>query len=275
MAATGAATELGEIHRLVGSAQTLATPLTRKLATFSGWLTGGILGLAAITFAIGVQRGESAAEMFTAAVALAVGAIPEGLPAAVTITLAIGVSRMARRGAVIRRLPAVETLGGATVICTDKTGTLTENRMTVRGSVDAHPRSSGRHRPQVAGGSRCPAHLSDEALALVPAGRRHLQRRPGSPHERSWASGRPHRDGHAASWRQSAAASTPSRTAAGSTPSRSTPIGSTWPRPSPTRRRSRTRLHGQGRRRAGARRGAPLQMTVDGSTPALSTRSVR
>ncbi|MGZ5405509.1 MAG: cation-translocating P-type ATPase, partial [Nocardioides sp.] len=130
--ATGAGTELGEIHRLVGSAKSLATPLTRQLASFSTLLTVVILVLAAITFAVGVLRGEPAAEMFTAAVALAVGAIPEGLPAAVTVTLAIGVSRMARRRAVIRRLPAVETLGGATVICTDKTGTLTENRMTVR-----------------------------------------------------------------------------------------------------------------------------------------------
>ncbi len=130
--ATGGATELGEIHRLVGSARSLATPLTRKLARFSAWLTVVILGLAAVTFAVGVARGEAADQMFTAAVALAVGAIPEGLPAAVTITLAIGVGRMARRGAVIRRLPAVETLGGATVICSDKTGTLTENRMAVR-----------------------------------------------------------------------------------------------------------------------------------------------
>jgi cation-transporting P-type ATPase F len=130
--ATGGETELGEIHRLVGAAKTLATPLTRKLARFSKALTVVILALAAVTFAIGVARGERAVEMFTAAVALAVGAIPEGLPAAVTITLAIGVSRMARRRAVIRRLPAVETLGGATVICADKTGTLTENRMTVR-----------------------------------------------------------------------------------------------------------------------------------------------
>jgi cation-transporting ATPase F len=130
--ATGGETELGEIHRLVGSAEELATPLTRKLAVFSAWLTVVIVGLAAATFAVGVARGEPTAQMFTAAVALAVGAIPEGLPAAVTVTLAIGVSRMARRRAVIRRLPAVETLGGATVICTDKTGTLTENRMTVR-----------------------------------------------------------------------------------------------------------------------------------------------
>jgi len=130
--ATGAHTELGEIHRLVGAAELLATPLTRKLAGFSKVLTVVILALAVVTFAVGVWRGEKAAEMLTAAVALAVGAIPEGLPAAVTITLAIGVGRMARQRAVIRRLPAVETLGSTTVICTDKTGTLTENQMTVR-----------------------------------------------------------------------------------------------------------------------------------------------
>ncbi len=130
--ATGAQTELGEIHRLVGSAEVLATPLTRKLAWFSKVLTVVILALAAVTFVSGLARGESASEMFTAAVALAVGAIPEGLPAAVTVTLAIGVARMARRRAVIRRLPAVETLGSTTVICSDKTGTLTENQMTVQ-----------------------------------------------------------------------------------------------------------------------------------------------
>ncbi|GAT71035.1 ATPase [Planomonospora sphaerica] len=132
VAATGAGTELGEIHRLIGEAEVLATPLTRKLARFSRILTIGILTLAALTFAVGLVRGEPAAEMFTAAVALAVGAIPEGLPAAVTVTLAIGVARMARRRAVVRRLPAVETLGSTTVVCTDKTGTLTENQMTVR-----------------------------------------------------------------------------------------------------------------------------------------------
>ncbi|TGD89639.1 cation-transporting P-type ATPase [Mycolicibacterium sp. CH28] len=128
---TGATTELGEIHRLVSSADTLATPLTTKLARFSKILTVTILGLAAVTFGVGLLRRQDAVETFTAAIALAVGAIPEGLPAAVTITLAIGVSRMAKRGAVIRRLPAVETLGSTTVICADKTGTLTENQMTV------------------------------------------------------------------------------------------------------------------------------------------------
>nr|WP_246401878.1 HAD-IC family P-type ATPase [Jiangella mangrovi] len=130
--ATGAATELGAIHRLVEAAETLATPLTAKLTSFSRVLTVAILALAVVTFGVGLLRGQGAAETFTAAIALAVGAIPEGLPAAVTITLAIGVSRMARRRAVIRRLPAVETLGSTTVICTDKTGTLTRNEMTVR-----------------------------------------------------------------------------------------------------------------------------------------------
>ncbi|CAN5671693.1 cation-transporting P-type ATPase [soil metagenome] len=128
---TGAETELGEIHRLVGAAQSLATPLTAKLAKFSNILTVGILGLAAVTFAVGLLRRQDAVATFTAAIALAVGAIPEGLPAAVTITLAVGVARMAKRRAVVRRLPAVETLGGTTVICADKTGTLTENQMTV------------------------------------------------------------------------------------------------------------------------------------------------
>jgi len=130
--ASGAETEIGEIHRLVGAAEMLATPLTAKLAKFSKALTITILGLAAVTFAVGLLRRQDAVQTFTAAVALAVSAIPAGLPAAVTITLAIGVARMARRRAVIRRLPVVETLGSTTVICSDKTGTLTENQMTVR-----------------------------------------------------------------------------------------------------------------------------------------------
>jgi cation-transporting P-type ATPase F len=129
---TGAETQLGEIHRLVGSAEVLQTPLTRKLARFSRVLTVLILVLAGATFAVGLARGLEVTDTFTAAVALAVGAIPEGLPAAITIALAIGMTRMARRRAVIRRLPAVETLGSVTVVCSDKTGTLTENQMTVR-----------------------------------------------------------------------------------------------------------------------------------------------
>ncbi|NUT70956.1 HAD-IC family P-type ATPase [Pseudarthrobacter sp. C4D7] len=130
--ATGGETELGEIHRLMGAVRPAATPLTLKLARFSTTLTVAILALAAVAFLAGVAHGEKPAQMFTAAVALAVGAIPEGLPAAVTVTLAIGVRRMARRRAVVRRLPVVETLGSTTVICSDKTGTFTQNQMTVR-----------------------------------------------------------------------------------------------------------------------------------------------
>jgi len=130
--ATGDKTETGRIAWLIAEAVDLQTPLTRKIAQFSRLLLWIILGLAAVTFAIGVARGEKAVEMFMAAVALAVGAIPEGLPAAVTIVLAIGVARMAKRRAIIRKLPAVETLGSTTVICSDKTGTLTENQMTVQ-----------------------------------------------------------------------------------------------------------------------------------------------
>ncbi|MFA1547723.1 cation-translocating P-type ATPase [Actinomadura chokoriensis] len=129
--ATGADTELGDINRLVQGTATVQTPLTRKIAQFSKIVTVAILLLAALTFVIGILRGRDAPEMLTAAVALAVGAIPEGLPAVVTITLALGVARMVRRGAIVRHLPAVETLGGTTVICSDKTGTLTQNQMTV------------------------------------------------------------------------------------------------------------------------------------------------
>ena len=130
--ATGDATEVGRISQLISAAKTLATPLTRKISAFSNVLLYVILGLAGLTIVVGLLRGQKFLDIFMAAVALAVGAIPEGLPAAVTITLAIGVSRMAKKRAIIRKLPAVETLGSTTVICTDKTGTLTENQMTVQ-----------------------------------------------------------------------------------------------------------------------------------------------
>lgn len=130
--ATGDKTETGRIAWLIGEAVQISTPLTRKIADLSRRLLGAILVISVVTFAVGVARGEPVGEVFMAAVALAVGAIPEGLPAAVTIVLAIGVARMARRRAIIRKLPAVETLGSTTVICSDKTGTLTQNEMTVR-----------------------------------------------------------------------------------------------------------------------------------------------
>ena len=136
--ATGAATEIGRIGRMLASVEEGTTPLLEKMAVFGRRLTLVILGVAALLFLFGtLLRGMSAAETFMAAVSLAVAAIPEGLPAILTITLAIGVQRMARRHAVIRRLPAVETLGSVTVICSDKTGTLTRNEMTVQSVVCA------------------------------------------------------------------------------------------------------------------------------------------
>jgi Ca2+-transporting ATPase len=128
---TGDHTEIGRINEMISSAEVLATPLTRKIEHFSKIVLYVIIGLAAVTFLVGFLRGQDWVEMFIASVALAVAAIPEGLPAAITITLAVGVSRMARRHAIIRKLPAVETLGSTTVICSDKTGTLTQNQMTV------------------------------------------------------------------------------------------------------------------------------------------------
>lgn len=130
--ATGDKTEIGQISELIASAEKLATPLTRKIEQFSRLILYAILVLAAITFGVGLLRGQTAIDTLTASIALAVGMIPEGLPAALTVTLAIGVSRMARRQAIIRKLPAVETLGSVTIICSDKTGTLTQNQMTVR-----------------------------------------------------------------------------------------------------------------------------------------------
>ena len=131
--ATGAQTEIGHISTLVSEVESLTTPLLRQMAQFGRWLTLAILGIAIITFVFGyLVRDYIIAEMFLAAVSLAVAAIPEGLPAIMTITLAIGVQRMARRNAIVRRLPAVETLGAVNVICSDKTGTLTRNEMTVR-----------------------------------------------------------------------------------------------------------------------------------------------
>ena len=137
--ATGAATELGRISSLLQEAVNLETPLTRALGTIGKYIALAIVAISAVILTIGLFRAagaglplaESLRETLIFAIALAVGAIPEGLPAIVTISLAIGVQRMAQRRAIIRRLPAVETLGSTTVICSDKTGTLTRNEMTV------------------------------------------------------------------------------------------------------------------------------------------------
>ncbi len=129
--ATGMNTEMGKIANLLDNEEDGQTPLQQKLAQLGKYL--GIVALAAcaIIFVVGLANGIPVLEIFMTAVSLAVSAIPEGLPAIVTIVLSIGVQRMVKKNALIRRLPAVETLGGASVICSDKTGTLTQNRMTL------------------------------------------------------------------------------------------------------------------------------------------------
>ncbi|MEA4884435.1 MAG: cation-translocating P-type ATPase [Clostridia bacterium] len=129
---TGMSTEMGKIASLLQEADEELTPLQRRLEALGRKLGVGAVALCAGVFVVGVLRHERPFDMFLTAVSLAVAAIPEGLPAIVTIVLALGVQRMASRNAIIRRLPAVETLGSASVICSDKTGTLTTNQMTVR-----------------------------------------------------------------------------------------------------------------------------------------------
>jgi len=135
---TGVHTEIGRISGLLTEVRQLSTPLLRQMDVFARWLTGAILLIASLVFAFGITlRGFAPVEMFMVVVGLAVAAIPEGLPAILTVTLAIGVQRMAERNAIIRRLPAVETLGSVSIICSDKTGTLTRNEMTVRSIATA------------------------------------------------------------------------------------------------------------------------------------------
>ena len=129
--ATGMDTELGRIAGMIQGVEQERTPLQKRLGQLGRWLAVAALILVAIIFAQGLLRGEAARIMFLTAVSMAVAAVPEGLPAIVTISLSLGAQRMLRRHALIRKLPAVETLGSVTVICSDKTGTLTENRMTV------------------------------------------------------------------------------------------------------------------------------------------------
>lgn len=136
--ATGAATEIGRISRILSRVETLTTPLVRQMDGFARWLTILILLIAAVLLVYGYFVGHLPfADLFMAVVGLSVAAIPEGLPAVLTITLAVGVRAMARRNAIIRRLPAIETLGSVSVICSDKTGTLTRNEMMVAAVASA------------------------------------------------------------------------------------------------------------------------------------------
>jgi len=130
--ATGASTEFGKIAGLVAAAKDEETPLQARLRAFGRLLVYGCLALVALVFVLGLLRGIKPLEMVLTSVSLAVAAVPEGLPAVVTVALALGVRRLARRRALVRRLASVETLGATTVICTDKTGTLTVGQMTVR-----------------------------------------------------------------------------------------------------------------------------------------------
>jgi len=129
---TGMATELGRIAGLIQSIPGESTPLQKRLEQFGKWIIYACFVLVGLVFGVSLLRGGRVIDIFLTSVSLAVAAIPEGLPAVVTIALALGVQRMVRRHVIIRKLPAVETLGCATVICSDKTGTLTRNEMTVR-----------------------------------------------------------------------------------------------------------------------------------------------
>ncbi|MEX2256844.1 MAG: HAD-IC family P-type ATPase [Acidimicrobiia bacterium] len=162
--ATGLATALGSVAEQVRTQDTTETPLQRRMVRFAQTIAL-IVGISAIVlFALGIALGEPASDMFLAAVAMAVAAVPEGLPIAFTVALALGVRRMARRHAVIRHLPAVETLGSTTVIGSDKTGTLTENRMTVQALWTAMGETT------VGDGTLTPLHEDDPRLRTLLAG---------------------------------------------------------------------------------------------------------
>ncbi len=166
---TGANTFLGGIAGEVKEIGVVEAPIQKKIERFAKAISALVLGASSLLFITGLIAGESMREMFMTAVAASVAAIPEGLPIVVTIALAVGVARMARYNAIIRRLPAVETLGGTTVICTDKTGTLTKNEMTVKLAYD------GRHTYELTGSGYGPeGEILHEGMRVQPPEKKQL-----------------------------------------------------------------------------------------------------
>ena len=185
--ATGMASEIGRIAGLIAEAGDDVTPLQRRLAAFGRLLVWLSLGIVVVLFALGLLRGLGFMELFMTSVSLAVAAVPEGLPAIVTLALALGVKRMARRRALVRRLPAVETLGSCSVICTDKTGTLTRGEMTIRAlwtDAGAAQVSGEGYAPDGAitavAGDQVPALIGELLTTMVGCNNAHLELKDGA-----------------------------------------------------------------------------------------------
>ena len=185
--ATGMASEIGRIAGLIAGAGDDETPLQRRLAAFGRLLVWLSLGIVVVLFALGLLRGLGFMDLFMTSVSLAVAAVPEGLPAIVTLALALGVKRMARRRALVRRLPAVETLGSCSVICTDKTGTLTRGEMTIRAlwtDAGAAQVSGEGYAPEGAitatAGGELPALIRELLTTLVGCNNAHLEQKDGA-----------------------------------------------------------------------------------------------